>query len=214
MTQPLLSILIPITPDRKTVVQPLLKKIGFELSDEQLHNDGEWVNKWEDEFSGVELIMHQDNRELTLGEKRERLYQMASGQFSWQIDSDDDIADNGLELVLEAIINNPAVPCITFKEKCIINGEYKSSIFSIRYNDWQDEFDCYNFVRTPFYKSVIRTDIAKSVPFERIRLGEDHAWSKAIRPWLTSEYFIDQEIYYYIHNSSPSHERYGFYHDK
>ena len=73
-----------------------------------------------------------------------------------------------------------------------------------------DNFDGYSYVRCPFYKDVIRTDIAKSVPFPRIRYNEDEQWSMAIKPLLTNEIHIDEELYYYNYEPKDSHaERYG-----
>ncbi len=159
----------------------------------------------------VEIIFFKDNKEMTIGEKRELLYKEANGLYSLQIDDDDDIADNGIELILDAIKNNPGVDCITYRENCMMNGKYYSSNHSLKYDDWADKFDGFDYVRTPFYKDVIRTDIAKSVPFEHIRYGEDHAWARTLKPHLKTEAHIDEEIYFYIHNSTPEkhNERYG-----
>jgi len=198
MTQPiLLSILIPTVVGREKQYKHLLNRImksgnGFDI------------------LSGrVEYIKFCDNKEMTIGEKRERLYQMANGLYSWQIDDDDDISDNAIELILNAIKSNPEIPCITFREKCMMNGVYKSSNHSIRYSQWMDNQDGFDYVRSPFYKDVIRTDIAKSVPFPKIRYNEDEQWSKALKPFLTDEIHIDKELYHYIYNETNHNERYG-----
>ena len=44
--------------------------------------------------SKVEVIVICDNKEISIGEKRNRLYTAASGEFSVQIDDDDDVAGN------------------------------------------------------------------------------------------------------------------------
>ena len=194
---PLLSILIPTVVGREEQYKYLLNRImkaenGFAI------------------LSGrVEDIKLCDDKEMTIGEKREKLYQMANGLYSWQIDDDDDIADNAIELILNAIKSNPEIPCITFREKCMINGVYKSSNHSIRYSQWIDNQDGFDYVRSPFYKDVIRTDIAKSVPFPKIRYNEDEQWSKALYPLLTDEIHIDKELYHYIYNETNHNERYG-----
>lgn len=211
MSKPLLSILIPITPDRKDAVLPLLKKIGLGFGIYHYIDDGDWSYSWFDESGELELRLYQDNKELTIGEKRERLYAAAIGLYSWQIDSDDLIADNAIELILQAIKENSGVDCITFEEYCLMNGEEFRSNHSLKYEDWAINFDGYDFVRTPFYKDVIRTEIAQSVPFEKIRYGEDHAWARSLKPHLKTEYHIPQQLYRYIHNSKPEehNERYG-----
>jgi len=209
MSQPILSVLIPLTPDRIDVVRSLLARFGHTLS--HMRNSFEiWEEWWFDKKNNIEVVMMCDNREMPIGEKRELLYKKAQGRFSWKIDSDDNIAPHAVELILAAIKQNPKITCVTFRECCLMDGEYRSSNHSIRYEKWQDNFDGYSYVRCPFYKDVIRTDIAQSVPFEKIRWNEDERWSMAIKPLLIDEIHIDEELYIYIYNSGQNHnERYG-----
>lgn len=211
MTQPLLSILIPNTIDRKNDTSRLLQSIEnqYRFTNAFLSEKGtpSWIGM---EGEDVEVVVCTDSKELTIGEKREAMYKRARGKFSIQIDSDDAISDGAISVILDAIKSNPEIPCITFRENCMMNGVYKSSNHSIIYSKWMDNADGYDYVRCPFYKDVIRTDIAKSVPFEHIRYNEDERWSMAIRPLLTSEIHIDKEIYYYIYNETNHEERYGY----
>lgn len=149
------------------------------------------------------------DKSMTIGEKREKLYQNAIGKYVWQIDSDDWIAPNAIELILEAIKNNPGVDCITFEEYVEIDGRVQRSNHSLKYNDWANNEDGYDYVRTPFMKSVIKTEIARSVPIPHIRFGEDHQWAQALKPHLKTEVHINQQLYRYIHKSSNPTERYG-----
>jgi hypothetical protein len=151
---------------------------------------------------------------MTIGEKRELLYKAANGLYSWQIDSDDDIADNAIDLIIGAIKNNPGVDVISFEEYCNMDGkEYKSN-HSNDYLDWEGdgsfEFpDGFHFHRTVFYKDVIRTELAKSIPFVYCRFGEDHLFAKDLKPHIKSEFHIAEQLYRYIHVSSDFNERYG-----
>ncbi len=206
-----LSILIPITPERYETVQPLLNLIMGEtrfMLIEAVTN-----SYWEGRFHSaiypdVEICMISDQKEMTLGDKRGRLYQMASGEYSWQIDSDDLIAENAIELILAAIDQKPDV--ITFREKCMMNCAYYTSNHSLKYDKWRDNHDGYHYTRTPFYKDVIKTEIAKSVQFPYIRYNEDEQWAAALKPHLKTEVHIDEELYYYIYNSTPQEtDRYG-----
>ena len=79
----------------------------------------------------VQLYTLKDNKEMTIGEKRQKMYEKSEALYSWQIDDDDDIADDAIELILEAIKQEP--DCITFQEKCLINGQYYRSNFSLQY---------------------------------------------------------------------------------
>jgi hypothetical protein len=197
MIQPILSILIPTVVGREE--QFIFLRRRFDLQIFKLGYNGD-----------VEVIQLKDNKEMTIGEKRERLYQMANGLYSVQWDDDDGVSDNAIELILNAIKSNPEVHCITFQEKCLMNGEYKRSNHSLRYSQWADNTDGYDYVRSPFYKDVIRTDIAKSVPFPKIRYNEDEQWSMALYPHLSTETHIDEELYIYIYEPKDTHEtRYG-----
>jgi glycosyltransferase involved in cell wall biosynthesis len=208
-----LSILIPTTPERYETVVPLLKLIIGELIEtnvETYFGVNNFVVRWQsNKHGGVEVVMYSDEKTLTLGDKRERLYQLAQGEYSWQIDSDDMIAENAIEKILEAIDNKP--DCITFQEKCMMNCAYYTSNHSLKYDKWSDNHDGYNYTRTPFYKDVIKTEIARSVPFPHIRYNEDEQWSMALKPHLKTEVHIDEELYYYIYNSQPEehNSRYG-----
>lgn len=194
--QPLLSILLPYTLDRKDEYDKLYNRL-IELG----------VNT--DKYKGiVEEISDFADKYEPIGSKRERMYNYANGLYSWQIDCDDDISDNAIELILEAIKQNP--DCITFEEHIDIDGKIQRSNHSLKYDDWANDFDGFDYVRTPFMKSVIKTEIAKSVPIPHIRFGEDHQWSQALKPHLKTEIHINEQLYKYIHRSSNPTERYGF----
>lgn len=219
MKQPLLSILIPTVVGREKPFFKLLHKIRMAFANE------EWTTK-ECEVenvivghsihtnSTIEICWYKDDKSITIGEKREKLYQQAKGLYSWQIDDDDDIADNAIKLILQAIKSNPDVDVITFEEYCNMDGkEYKSN-HSATYSGWEGEGhllfpDGFHFHRTPFFKSVIRTELAKSVTIPHIRWSEDYEWAKLLLPLIRSEVHISEQIYRYIHISSNPEERYG-----
>lgn len=212
MIKLLLSILIPSTPDRRKDLSKLLNCISEQAYTTKVDtfDIGEiTASRYWDLLSEIEIIVFEDAKIITIGEKRELLYKYAKGLYSIQVDSDDLLSPNAIELILEAIKSNPEIDCITFEEYCNMDGKEYRSNHSLEYDDWHDNFDGYDFVRTPFYKDVIKTSIAQSVPFERIRWGEDHAWARALKPHLKTEIHIPQQLYRYIHNSSNPTERYG-----
>lgn len=197
MTQPLLSILIPTVVGREDEFNSLYIKL-------MCYYQGE----------NVEIGYIKDNKEITIGEKREQLYRMANGLFSIQVDDDDELAPNAIELILEAIKINPEVDVITFEEYVNIDGkEYKSN-HSNEYADWKGDGsklleDGFHFHRTAFFKSVVRTELAKSIPVPKLRWAEDHQWAQALKPHLKTEIHINQQLYKYLHISTNFNERYG-----
>ena len=212
MIQPLLSILIPTVVGRENELSKLLgllsKYAPLDVKSNLKKNNFDYTGTKYD-LEDVEIIVVKDNKQNTIGAKREYMYSLANGLYSQMTDDDDELAPNAIELILNAIESNPEIPCITFREKCMMNGVYKSSNHSIRYSQWMDNQDGFDYVRSPFYKDVIRTDIAKSVPFPHIRYNEDEQWSKALKPFLTDEIHINEELYHYIYNETNHNERYG-----
>lgn len=219
MTKPLLSILIPTVVGRESELYKLLHRtqmlysnIKWETTATKFADGREWG--WYYADCPIEIYYYKDDKLMTIGEKREKLYNGCNGKFVWQIDDDDDIADNAIELILEAIESNPEVDVISFEEYVSIDGkEYKSN-HSATYSGWEGDGnllfpDGFHFHRTPFFKSVIRTELAKSVPIKHIRFGEDHAFANDLHPLIKSEIHISEPLYRYIHISSPYNERYG-----
>lgn len=200
MNIPLLSILIPTVIGREKEFNHLKGRLNSIFSKGNIKK------------GSVEVHVAMDDKEMTIGEKREKLYQLANGLYSVQWDDDDDIADDGIKLILHAITKRP--DCITYQEYVNIDGiEYKSN-HKLDYPGWEGDGsklleDGFHFHRTPFFKSVIRTDIAKSVPIPHVRFGEDNMWADAINPLLETEVHIPEQIYKYIHKSSNPTERYG-----
>ena len=196
----LLSICIPTVDGREEQLNVLLFKIKSQIKDFQ---------------DDVEIIIEKDDKTMTIGAKRNVMHQKAAGLFTWTIDDDDSV--NHISKVIGAIIEfGNDIDCIGFKELCIFNGKkVESSCFSLRYDDWADNVDGYNHVRTPFFKTPIKTSIVQSTLVEDIRFAEDHAFARAIKPKLNNEYFIDEFVYIYQHNDEgKGHEyRYGFYKD-
>lgn len=196
---PLLSILIPTVIGREEQFDFLKRRIDLQYF--KLGYDG-----------SVSVSELKDDKSMTIGEKRQVLYALAKGKYSWQIDDDDNIADNAIELILEAIKQEP--DCITFEEYVSIDGkEYKSN-HSLSYSGWVGDghaelSDGFHFWRTPFFKSVIKTEIAKSTPIVHCRFGEDNMFADAIQSKLKTEVHISRQLYRYIHVSSPHNERYG-----
>lgn len=215
MTTPIvLSILIPITPDRMELVKTLLVRIPVynHAKAEYLEADGKcrYLRLFSD-IHNHEIIFSMDQKQTPLGQKREWLYKKANGEYSWQIDSDDIINQEAVELVLEAI-EREHPDCVTFEELCLMGRDVFKSNHSLIYQDWAENTDGYDYVRTPFYKNVIKTTIAQSEPFEKeMRFGEDHEWSKRLKPHLKTEVHIPKQLYIYQYNNNgESHnERYG-----
>lgn len=219
MSQPLLSILIPTVVGREDVCGRLFNKVkgGHAFTKVKIEADEKGVSYHLAKGITREIciVIAKDNKELTIGEKREELYKKSLSPYSLMLDDDDDIADDAIELILAAIKKNPDVDCVTFEESVTLYGKYYKSNHSLKYPSWYGDgshvlHDGFSFHRSPFYKNVIKTSIAQSVPFKYVRFGEDHLWSIDLYSHLKTEVHIDKELYFYIYDPKDSHqERYG-----
>lgn len=198
--QPLLSIMVPTVEGREE---------SFNKLKEEIFTQGQGIGAFQD--GELEFIMMKDKKEITIGKKRQLLYAAANGKFGVQVDDDDFIRYDAIISIMNAIKEHPDVDCITYKELCIFDGQrVQSCNHSLKYKSWQDNHDGFNYVRTPFFKDVIRMDIAR-IPglIPDIRYSEDHEFAKNIYPLLKTEHWINEFVYIYQHNSSEFKERYG-----
>lgn len=198
MSECLWTIMIPTTVDR----DELYEKLCDELH-RQIIRLGIELNKQ------IEIISIRDNKEISVGLKRQRLLEKAKGKFVSGFDSDDFPHKDYIEDIWIAMITNPDTQHIGFIEDCDIDGIKSRSIFSIKHKSWDEIEEGYDQVRCANPKSVIRRTKALQVGFEDLRFGEDRIFSEAVTPLLESEIFIEKPLYRYIHRSSNHNTRYG-----
>lgn len=217
---PLLSILIPTVTGREEKLRQLIIFLfsqtiqeGIDTQHKKILTAGIDIPMIDFPVGSeiIEIISYSDNKEISIGQKRNMLYRFASGTFSWMIDDDDWTDGQAIQLIIDAIKANPDIDCVGFKELCIYNGKrVKSSNFSLQYKEWASDADGFNHVRTPFHKTPIRTTLCQQAGVQDLRYGEDHQFAKDIYPLLKNEIYIDEFIYHYRHNDKELHnEKYG-----
>ena len=194
-----LSIMIPTTPDRRATFECIIQELHAQAAESRYE-----IGK------DFEIISIEDNREMSVGAKRQKLLEMAKGDFVVGIDSDDFIAPTYLQDIIGAIcLHGYGIDHVGFYERCNIDGQLSRSIFSIRHEKWGENIDGFDHVRCANPKSVIKRPIALRVGFEDLRYGEDRVFSDKVTPLLHVECFIEKELYYYNYVSTPHNERYG-----
>lgn len=179
-----LSILIPTIVGREEMYDALVSKLRKQYSGHE-----------------VEICTLKDNREMPIGEKRNKLLEMANGEYITAIDDDDDVSDNYMELMFKAIESGR--DCASLKGIITTNGA-TPEVFehSLKYTCWKtnpDEAEV-KYERTPNHLSLVKASIAKQFLFPpEKKHGEDHDWSKAIYESgiLKTEYYIDEIFYFY-----------------
>lgn len=184
MSQPLLSILIPTLPLRWRLLGNLINSIN-----------GQWMALGL-KSNDTEIIT--DANDLaTIGEKRNQLLKLATGQYTVFIDDDDRISPNYLKLIYEGIRDGQPTHCSLTGEITFDGKNPKPFIHSSRYKEYSEDQAAY--YRFPNHLNCIRADIAKQFKFPHWERSEDTNWATQLRDsgLLTNEYWIPETLYYY-----------------
>jgi glycosyltransferase involved in cell wall biosynthesis len=148
----------------------------------------------------VEVIREIDNGEMTIGDKRNKLLDRATGDYVSMIDDDDLVADDYIPRILSALENNP--DCVGFRSARYLNGErIGTCTYSLQSKRMIEQFDKdgqRQFVRTPGHLTPIKREHVLATRFMPWCTGEDRDMEKRILPRLKTESFIDAELYDYL----------------
>jgi len=196
----LLTILIPTITGREHLLSALIDKLSMQIIECEA-------------TSSVEVAYLPDNKEMTIGAKRQELLNGCKSEYFVMIDDDDTVSDSYIEDVILALEGRP--DCVTYLEA--VRTGNKEAIASHRaiYAGWDNNKHGYAYVRTPYYKDVIKTEIAKQVGFNDIRYGEDHDFSERLKQsgLIKTEVHLPQIMYIYnapsALNGRQHKERYG-----
>lgn len=144
---------------------------------------------------GVEWLLDSDLRgESHISEKRNRLLKRACGQWVCSVDDDDMVNHLFVRKILDAVKGNP--DCVGFEGMLVRRGEnVKKFIHSIAVDEWFERPEAY--YRTPNHLNPIRREIALVAGFpDKVSHGEDHSFSRQVKPLIKTEFFIKDYIMY------------------
>ena len=154
----------------------------------------------------VEVVVNVDNREKTVGRKRNELLAQAKGDYVAFVDDDDIVSPDYVAKVINAVKSNP--DCCGIEGEFTNNGENrKKLVHSLQAGRWYEHNGvCF---RTPNHLNPIRRDIALKVGFNELNAGEDRDYSFRLKGLLRREEYISGIIYFYDykHNGSATNTR-------
>ena len=145
----------------------------------------------------VEIIV--DPREgITIGAKRNAMVARSIGYFVAHIDDDDWVADDYVSRVIGALKTMPDADCADLYGVMSTNGAGAAPFkHSICYTQWGRAANGL-YERTPEHRNAVRRDLAAVAGFPDISFGEDHEFSKKLRPLLKKEVSTGTApLYYY-----------------
>lgn len=174
----ILSILIPTLPDRKH----LLDKLLFELRS-QISACGQPIEVLVDRNAG------------SVGVKRQRLLQLAQGEYVVFIDDDDWVSLNYIKHLLTAFEERPDV--VGFYGEMSTNGKHTKNFLISKNVDYTEDEKTY-FRFNNHLSPVLRT-IALQVGYKDMTFQEDYDYAVRLKEsgLLQTEYFIYENLYHY-----------------
>lgn len=188
-----LSILIPTLMEREKLLAPLLAALSLQIHEAGLQEE-------------VEVLTFPDNRGATVGAKRNSLIDRATGQFVCFVDDDDEVADDYVYQLHEAIIRNPDIDCVGFRGILTRpgNAHQRQVVYSIHYPGPFESGGTY--YRPPCHLTPIRRELAARYRYGDLSLGEDAKWSAQVAAdkALKNECFVDKILYHYRFNPKTS----------
>jgi glycosyltransferase involved in cell wall biosynthesis len=148
----------------------------------------------------VEILVLSDNRQETTGKKRQKLLEMAKGEYIAFIDDDDAVSDYYIEKIMEGIQTKP--DAIGIRLTHYIDGKLLgNTIHSIKYNGWENipgKDGIWTFTRCPNHLNPVKRKLALKAGFPDKTYEEDKEYSYALRKYLKTEYMVDYPIYFYM----------------
>jgi len=177
----LLSILIPSLPRRVSFLNRLLAILAPQVTPR------------------VEILVEMEDRNVSIGLKRNSLLAKASGDYITFIDDDDTVTDDYVHQILKGIDQNVDVVCVT--RIFTHNGERPAIMSGIPYQRWHTRIigTQLHYIRGFQHTDAIRRSIVQGIKFEDRKFGEDHLWqnaveqSKLIKNW----HVIEKPTYHY-----------------
>lgn len=149
----------------------------------------------------IEILVNEDNKEKSIGQKRNEILEDASGKYICFIDDDDMVTPSYLSILGDELDKNK-YDAIGFWGKYMYNG-YPIMLFN-HANEHKKDYRSANGriqYRILNHLNPIRTEIAKQIKFLEINHGEDSNYAKKLfeSNLIKTEINLKQVIYYYYY---------------
>lgn len=193
-----LTILIATIEDRKLLFDELVASLCKQVYYNNLENE-------------IQIISALDNKEVSIGSKRQLLLTSAKAKFITYLDDDDMPSENYCKNIVNAIIQNPNIDCIGMNVNMTTNGQKpQRCCHRLAYKEWKDNVDGWDYVRNITHFNPVLREKALQVGFKDIRYGEDKDYSDRLTPLLTKEFYIEEPLFHYRYTTQiPHKQKYG-----
>lgn len=186
---PDLSILIPAVFDRQSweLYNSLLRQVGDRP---------------------VEILALFDNKQRSLGAKRNALMAAARGRYITHLDDDDWFIDPFIPLVLTTIWERPEADVICYRQSCTLNNEPTFEVDTDMTYPLEEaqkvDGQWVKIKRKPWVWCCWRRELVQSVPFPDKTNAEDWEWLKLVWPLVQFQAKIDRVLHVYKYSDKTS----------
>jgi len=193
------SVLVLSIPSRFDIFKPLVEKLLKQTGD----------------MEDVEILSLMDNKSLHIYEKRNELVRIARGSHIAFLDDDDDVSNDYVKKIVEAIGDNPQADVISFNQMCYLEGK-EARVFAAMGNpqdpvqlDPSNPSKYKDTLRLPWHWCVWKKSLAISEPFRGAysygksgQSEEDIDWLNRLYPKVKKDVYLKDE-WLHIYRWSP-----------
>lgn len=178
----ILSILIPSIPERIDRLSTLVSKIEKQIGE-----------------LPIEVIVLMDNKKISIGEKRERLKNMAQGKYFCFVDDDDDVSIDYIEELYTNCLHNVDVVCFDTLAK--IENQY--GFISVSIHNENEQFKQMGTTkRKPSHVNAWLTEKFKQFSFSDKNYGEDFDFCNQCYQIVESSIEIHKVLHFYTYDKA------------
>lgn len=194
-----ISILIPTLTSRRPLFEVVLQEVRRQIAE---------VPEIQ-----VEVLWEADERELTLGAKRNVLMDRCTGKYHCFVDDDDILAPYFLKSFVPMIQSGIDYDCASF-----VGAHYEKGVFrklfnhSLEIKEWFETEERY--FRSPSPMNLLKTSIVRQVRYKDIRDTEDHEFSIRLvgTGLLKTEFAVNpnRPLYHYVDRVKEDREKWKY----
>jgi glycosyltransferase involved in cell wall biosynthesis len=143
-------------------------------------------------------ILYDDTLGITIGEKRNRLLDRASGTYCCFIDDDDNVSDVYFTTYETAIKSGGDYDCVSLVGHYYLNGKFMKPFFhTLECKSWYE--DDSGYYRCPNHLNLIKTAICRQIGYANLNSGEDKDFSERLLEsgLVRTEYVHTNVLYLY-----------------
>lgn len=171
---PLLSILICTIPNRVHMLTHLMKELNRQAE-------------------GYDVEILHDNAKGSIGSKRQRLLEAATGDYVAFIDDDDEVNPQYVKLIIEAM----GCDAIGFEGEITTNGRNKKRFSISMHHNYEEKGGVY--YRYNNHLSPVRREIALTIGYKDMQFAEDFDYAMRLKEsgLIKTEKYLYTPMYFY-----------------